>query len=430
MSLMVVGCNHTTVPLAVLERLTIGPESVTKALEDLVRREHLSEVVVLSTCNRTEVYAYCTRFHPAVEDVRAFFSDFSGIAPDDLDEGVYTYYDDAAVTHLFSVAAGVDSLVLGEGEILGQVRTAWQRATDAGTSGASLARAFRHAIATGKRARTETAIAQYAVSVSAAAVALAEDVLGSLEGKRVLVLGAGEIGAGIVHALRVAGATDITIVNRTPERAAELAAEVDGTVRTLAEVNLAVAEADVLLASTGATTALLDRSDLEAIVEARAERPLLIVDVALPRDVDPSVGDLPGVTLLDMDDLHRVVDAWREQRAGELAQVRDIVRDETDRFLVDRTARSAAPVITALRERAEAIRDAEQERLAARLAALDPEARATVEVLLDGVLNKLLHDPTVRLKDAAGTTRGEVLADAVQDLFALRGDDEGEPDLS
>jgi glutamyl-tRNA reductase len=422
MSLMVVGCNHTTVPLETLERLTIGSDAIAKALTDLVRREHLTEVVVLSTCNRTEVYAHCTRFHPAVLDVRSFFSDHSGIEIDALDEGLYTYYDDAAASHLFSVAAGVDSLVLGEGEILGQVRRSWQTAVDAGTSGAFLARTFRHAIETGKRARTETGIAQFAVSVSAAAVALAEDVLGSLVERKVLVLGAGEIGAGIVHGLRVAGATDITIVNRTPEHAAALAAEVGGQVRSLRDVADALSDADVLLASTGATTALLDRSDLEAVVATRAGRPLLIVDVAVPRDIDPSVGELASVTLLDMADLYRVVDAWREQKAAELDAVRAIVRDEVERFLLERSARSAAPIVTALRGKADGIRQGELDRFATKLAALSPEDRATVEALLDGLVNKLLHEPTMRVKDAAGTARGDVLSDALSDLFAL--DDE------
>ena len=419
MSLMVVGCNHTTVPLEVLERLTVGPEHIAKALDDLVRREHLSEVVVLSTCNRTEIYAHCTKFHPAVLDVRSFLGDYSGLDLDVIDEGLYTYYDDAAVAHLFGVAAGVDSLVLGEGEILGQVRRAWQIADEVGTSGALLARTFRHAIETGKRARTETGIGTNAVSVSAAAVALAEETLGSLVGARVLVLGAGEIGAGIVHGLKRAGATDITIVNRTTEHAITLAEEVGGATRPLSQVTDALADADVLLASTGATTALLDRSDLEAVVTARAGRPLLIVDVAVPRDVDPGVGDLPGVTLLDMADLHQVVDAWREQRAGEIDAVRDIVRTEVDRYLLERQARSVAPVIAALHGRADDIRRAELERFAGRITALDPETRATVDALLDGVVNKLLHEPTMRVKDAAGTARGDALADAMLDLFAL-----------
>ena len=419
MSLMVVGCNHTTVPLHVLEQLTVGPEFIGKALEDLVGREHLAEVAVLSTCNRTEVYAHCTKFHPAVLDVRSFLGDYSGLDLDVIDQGLYTYYDDAAVAHLFGVAAGVDSLVLGEGEILGQVRRAWQTADEVGTSGALLARTFRHAIETGKRSRTETAIGTNPVSVSAAAVALAEDSLGSLQGARVLVLGAGEIGAGMVHGLKAAGADDITIVNRTTAHATALADAVGGATLPLSRVGEALAVADVVLASTGATTALLDRSDLESVVAVRNGRPILIVDVAVPRDIDPSVGELPGVTLLDMADLHQVVDAWREQRAGELDAVRSIVRDEVERHLLERSARSMAPVVAGLHRRAEDIRRAEFERFASRMAALDPEARATLDAVLDGVVNKLLHEPTTRVKDAAGSARGEALADALLDLFAL-----------
>lgn len=416
---MVVGCNHTTVSIDVLERVAIGPEALPKALADLIRREHLSEVAVLSTCNRTEIYAVCTRFHPAVEDVYAFFSDVQGVDVAAYGEGFYTYYDDAALTHLFSVAAGMDSLVVGEGEILGQTRRAWSAAIDEGTAGAGLARAFRHAIETGKRARTDTAIAQYAVSVSAAAVALAEDVLGTLDDRRVLVLGAGEIGAGIVHALRAAGATDITIANRTPEHATALADAVDGQVIGLGAIGQALRDADLLLASTGATTALLDRSDFVAVLAERPERPLLIVDVAIPRDVDPSVAELPGVTLLDMDALHRVVDSWRDQRSAALDEVRSIVRAAVERHRADHSGRAVAPVIAALRDRSSSIAAAELNRFAPRLAGLTPEQRSAVEAIVEATTNKLLHDPMVRLKGAAGTTRGEVLADALTDLFAL-----------
>ena len=218
MSLLVVGLNHRTVPVELLERIAVAPEALPKALHALMRREHLAEAVLLSTCNRTEIYAHATLFHPAMQDVRDFLADTSGVDPDEFSDLLYAYHDDAAVSHLFSVAAGLDSMIIGEGEILGQVREAWQLAERESASGPLLGRTFRHAIEVGKRARTETGIGRHAVSVSSAAVSLATHRLGSLDDRRVLVLGAGAMGEGMVLALAGAGVREIVVANRTMSR--------------------------------------------------------------------------------------------------------------------------------------------------------------------------------------------------------------------
>ncbi len=419
MSLIVVGLNHHTVPVELLERVSVPSGKLSKALHDLSSREHLAEVVVLSTCNRTEVYARCTLFHPAVQDVREFLAEHSGTDPTEFDDHLYTYYDDSAVAHLFGVAAGVDSMIVGEGEILGQVRDAWSLAEAEHATGPLLSRVFRHAVEVGKRARTETEIGRHAVSISSAAVAMAQQRVSSLRRSSVLVLGAGEVGEGMAVALGAAGVADLVVANRTRTRAARLARRVGGRAIALDEIADALVRADVLLTCTGAGSVILQRDDIEAVVEAREGRPLLIIDVAVPRDVDPGAAQIHGVNLLDIDDLRRHADESREQRQHEVAQVRLIIAEELERQRVEHSAREVAPLISALRERAETVRTGELDRFRAKLDGLDPAARQVVEALTEGIVNKLLHEPTVQVKQAAGTARGELYADALTALFDL-----------
>jgi glutamyl-tRNA reductase len=419
MSFIVVGLNHRTVPLPLLERASVPPGGLAKALRDLAGREHLAEVAILSTCNRTEVYASATKFHPSVGDVTEFLAEQAGLVPDDLSDHLYSYYDEAAVTHLFGVAAGVDSVILGEGEILGQVREALKVAEQEGTAGASLSRVFRHAIEVGKRSRAETGIARGSVSLSSAAVALAVEHLDGLDGRRVLVLGAGEMGAGMAKALVASGAAEVMVAGRSPERATEVAAKVGGRVLPIERLPEALTAVDVVLTSTGATEAVIDLPALELAMDRRFGRELLIVDIAVPRDVDPAAAVIPGVTLCDMDDLKAFAERSLDRRRREVARVRRIIAAELERFRSEATAREVAPLVAALRDRAEEVRLGELERFRARLEDLDPKAAEAVEALTRGIVAKLLHDPTVRIKDAAGSGRGEVYADALTALFGL-----------
>ncbi len=419
MSVVVIGLNHRTTPLDLLERMTIGDAALTKALHDLVHREHVSEAVVLSTCNRTEVYAVAEKFHGAYQDIRNFLSESAFLAPEDFSDHLYVHYDAPAVAHLFAVASGIDSIVLGESEILGQVRDAWEHARDEGAAGPALNLLFRHALEVGKRARTDTAIARSTTSVSQAAVAMAEERLGGLDGKRILVLGAGEMGGAMALALSRAGAADLVLANRTWERAVELADRVGGRAVRLLDVPAALVEADVLLSSTGASAALLQVDDIRAIVDRREGRPLLIVDIAVPRDVDPAVGSIPGVTLLDMEALRSFADAGRDARRGEVSAVQSILEEELDRYLGVTSAREVAPMVVALRARAEEVRQAELDRFRSRLADLDDAQIEAVEGLTRGILGKLLHDPSVVLKDAAGSPRGDRLVASLRELFDL-----------
>jgi len=420
-SVVVIGLNHRTAPLDLLERMAIGDGQLPKALHDLCTRPNISEALVLSTCNRTEVYAVAERFHGAYGDIRGFLADFSYLPPDEFADHLYVHYDTAAVSHLMSVTAGLDSAVLGESEVQGQVKLAWERARAEGTAGPALNLLLRHVLEAGKRARTETGIARHIASVSQAAVAMAGERLGTIAGKTVLVLGAGEMGEGTAVALAGAGAGRVLVANRTPARAKELAARVGGEPVPLAELPDRLAGADVLLTSTGSRVPLLEQADVAPIMAARPDRPLLVVDIAMPRDVDPGVGEIPEVTLLDMDDLRRFAAAGIAERRREVAAVEAILNEEIERYLGATSAREVAPMIVALRQRAEAVRSAELERFQGRYDDLDPRQLDLVEAVTKGLVAKLLHQPTVVLKDAAGSARGDRLVAALRELFEIEG---------
>ncbi|MFM8268286.1 MAG: glutamyl-tRNA reductase [Ilumatobacteraceae bacterium] len=416
MSIVVIGLNHRTAPIALLERVSLTGDALRKSVGGLVERQNIREALVLSTCNRTEVIAVAERFHGAYADIRDFFCELGGLDPDQLHDHLYSQHDDAAVRHLFEVAAGLESVVLGESEILGQVRTAWEIAQAEGGAKATLNLLMRHAVETGKRARTETSIGRHTASVSHAAVEMVDERFGGVRGRRVLVVGAGDMGEGVAVALVGAGATDIVVTNRTADRAMQLAQRVGGVLVPFGELDEALASADVLVTCTGAGSTIIDR---ELIGASRAHRPLLIVDIAVPRDVASDVTSVDGVTLLNLDDLRDWAARGRALRAAEADKVREIVDEEVERFAFESTARQAAPLVAQLYERAEGIRQAELDRFASRLSSLDPAQRDAVDALSRGIVAKLLHQVSVRLKDDAGTPQGERNSAAVRDLFDL-----------
>lgn len=419
MSIVAIGCNHRSTPLAKLEQMTVAADDLPKVLGGLAQADHLSEVVVLSTCNRVEVYAYAERFHGGYQDVREFLARHGGMAPEDVADHLYAYHDADAVRHLFSVAAGLDSAVVGEHEILGQVRGAWDCAVSERTAGAALGGLFRHAVEVGRRARSETAIGRGIASVSQAAVALADDRIGGVAGRTVLVVGAGEMAEGTVKSLLRAGASEIIVANRTQQRAEQLAALCDGTAVRIEQLPDALERAAVLVTSTGATELILAATDVETMAARRGDLPLVIVDVAVPRDVDPAAGRLEGVTLLNMDDIGEFIDGGLESRDREVAGVVEIVDAEVARYRSITSAREVAPLISALRAQAEEIRQAELERLSAKQPELDAEAHAAVEALSRRIVNKMLHRPSTNLKEAAGRARGDRLAESLRDLYDL-----------
>lgn len=399
MSVVVVGLNQRTVPLELLERMTVSPARLPKALHDLAARTDIREVVVLSTCLRTEIYLAADRYHSAVVEARNFLSAWSGAPPEDFTDHLYTYFAESAATHLFEVASGLDSAVLGEGEILGQVRSAVESARNESASGPVLDVLFRHAIEVGKRARSETAISRGITSVSQAAVAMASERLGGLDGRSILVLGAGEMGEGMAGALAAAQGTTVLVANRTPKNAQALAARIGAQAIDLVSVPSALVDVDVLLTSTSSPGVLVEAADLAPVMATRPERPLLVVDIAVPRDVDPRAGELPGVTLLDAEDIRAFAEAGRATRAAEIDRVRRIVTDEVERWLASARAREVAPRIVALRERSEELRVAELDRHRNALAGLTEEQLAAVDALTRGLVAKVLHEPITWLKE-------------------------------
>lgn len=420
MSVVVVGLNQRSVPLAVLERTRVLPASMPKALHDLAGSDHLSEVVLVSTCMRTEVYAVATRYHDAMSDIRSFLGTWSGLPPEAWTDYAYTYHDSEAVRHLFRVAAGVDSAVLGEGEVLRQVRSAWEDAHREEVDGPALAMLFRLAVETGKRVRAETVIAAGTTSLSQAAVAMAARRLGSLQGRTTLLVGAGEMGRTMAEALASAdGAGPVMVVNRTGAPADRLAQRFGVVPVPWGGIGDALADADVALVSTGAAEMVLTAEDLEAAVAHRPRRPLLVVDIGVPRNVDPGVADVAGVTLLDMADLERFAQSGMDSRRLQVPAAEAIISQELDRYLDAASEREAAPVVAALHDRGEAIRLSELARLESRLGDLDPRARRAVQALSRGIVAKMLHQPTVTVKAAAGTPGGEQLARALRQLFDL-----------
>ncbi len=426
MSVIVVGLEQRQAPLELLERVTVTENALPKALGRLRDQSNLSEAVILSTCLRTEVYAVVERFHDGVAELQEFLATISGSPVDALAEHLTVRFDDDVTSHLFTVAAGLDSAVLGESEVLGQVRRAWERAHNEEVSGPVLGALFRHAVETGKRVRSETAIARGITSLSHGAVALATNRRPGLAGARVLVVGAGEMGGGVAQALDGHDTASVVIANRTAERSEAVVAGLPeglaGRVSTqsLDGLGVLLEEADVVFASVGTTLPIMDRSLLEAATANRtADDPLLVVDLGVPRNVQPSAASLPGLVLLDMDVLRAAVEAALSGRQDEVAGASRIVTDEVERYRVASRARDAAPIVSALRSQVEVARLSAFDRQRARRSDLTDEQWEQVDAVTRAMVAKLLHQPTVALKDAAGTPRGERLVEALRTLFDL-----------
>jgi glutamyl-tRNA reductase len=420
MHLILVGTSYQHAPVELRELLAYDRELRRGALERL--SEGGSEAAVLSTCNRTEVYLVAADPVEAEERVHAELGSLSGLSGTQLAPALYTLTDQAGALHLFRVAAGLDSMVPGEAQILGQVREAYGAAREASTAGPVLHRLFRQALRVGKRVRTETAIGENPASVSAAAAELAERVFDGLDGRRVLLLGAGKTSDLTASNLISRGVGEIVVANRSAERAEGLARRFNGRGVGLERVEEELEQADVVVSSTSSQGYLVSAEQVARAMRVRRGRPVFFIDIAVPRDVDPAVNELDGCYLYDIDDLERVVAESVAGRREEAVRAEAIVSVEADAFRAWQLSLDVVPAIASLRERAESIRRAELERAAGRLGSLSPSQRRAVESLTAQIVNKLLHQPTVRMKEAAAAADGVLYADAVRHLFAL-GDD-------
>jgi glutamyl-tRNA reductase len=412
MTVLVVGLSHRGTPVSVLERAAVPADDVRKVLDELHRSEMISEVLLLSTCNRVEVYADVARFHPGEAEIRSVLSRQSGLALTDLSDHFYVHFAEAAAEHMFAVAAGLDSMVVGESQILGQLRTAYALGTELGTVGSVLHDLAQTALRVGKRVHTETGIDRAGASIVSVGLDRATDVLGGLTGRRALVVGAGSMGALAAATLRRRGVTDLVVANRSLERAQRVVANHGGRAIELADVAAALAEADVLVSVTGSTGLVVEAHT----VGPRTGRPLVVLDLALPRDVDPAVGSLAGVTYVDLD-------ALRSEGAvvsdAEISAANAIVAAELRDHLAAQQRLAVAPTVTALRARANQVIDAELARLDGRVPSLsDPQRREVADAVRRAV-EKVLHAPTVRVKELAATPGGDQYAAALRELFDL-----------
>jgi glutamyl-tRNA reductase len=405
MKLTLAGVSHHRAPIALRERVALDLDACRELAERLE-----GEAVVLSTCNRTELYL--VREEDASEDAVATLTGLADDGRDELTSALYRLHDEAAALHLFRVAAGLDSLVPGEGEILGQVRSAFE----AGSPGPFLDRLFRQALHTGRRVRIETAIGESPASLPSAAAALAQQVFGELDGHRVLLVGAGKMSEATARNLVSRGAEVAVVANRTLARGEDLARKLRAEAVELESVRAELEHADVLVSATSAGELVLARDDVASVLRARKGRPLLLLDLAVPRDLDPAINQLDGCFLYDVDDLQAVVAETLSGRRGEAARAERMVADEAERFRAWQASLDVVPTIASLRALVEEIRDSELARAGGKLS---EQERRHVESVLSQILAKLLHLPTIRMKEAAAAADGVVYADVVRHLFGL-----------
>jgi glutamyl-tRNA reductase len=418
----VVGANFRSAPLELLERLAIDPERRPKALAGLLDLEHVHEAAVVSTCNRVEVYTAISRFHGAAGDVRRFLADLHGLALEEFAHHLYDYYEERAVQHLFAVAAGVDSMVVGEAQILGQVREAFQAAQAERSAGPVLSALFAKAIKVGRRARSETGIGAGLASTVTVGLRVAAGQLDGLVGRRVLLVGAGGLARLAGRAVREAGAGELVVANRTMVTGAALARELGGRAVPLDGVARELAAADLTIAATAGSAPTITAAAVAAAMATRdrpgRSGPLVVLDLGVPRDVEPGVRGLPGVVLADLDALRAVLETEEGPRR-EVERVRSLIAQETAAFMGGQREARLVPTIRALRARAEQVRQGELAKASVRLAGLDERQRAAVEAVTRGLVNKLLHDPMVRGKTLAARPDGDLYVAALRELYGL-----------
>jgi glutamyl-tRNA reductase len=410
MSLVLVGLSHHVASIDVRERAFVPLDRAATLSRELAGTA--GEAVCLSTCNRTELYLVGD---VAEERGLAALASLTALTPERLREVVYRLHDESAALHAFRVAGGLDSLVPGEGEILGQVRQAYE----AGAPGPLLDRLFRQALHVGKKVRAQTAIAESPASVSSAAAALVEQVFGGLDSCRVLLVGAGHVAELAARSLAARGAEIAYVANRSAERGETLAQRFDAQLVPYADAAAPLAEVDVVVASTGAPGHALTRERVESALRARKGRPLFLIDLAVPRDLDPAINELDGCYLYDIDDLESVVAESLAGRRREAVRAEALVAEEAERFRAWYASRDVVPAIASLRAWAEEIRQSELARVKSRLGALDETQRAAVDAVTAQIVNKLLHLPTVRLKEAAAGTDGDLTVETVRHVFGL-----------
>ncbi|MHB0866821.1 MAG: glutamyl-tRNA reductase [Thermoleophilia bacterium] len=422
MHLAVLGINHKTAPVALREKVALSEEGCAVLSRRLLGDAGIMEVVPLSTCNRTEIYLVATLPDVGRREVLAALSKVAAVEPRELERCAYFHEGESAVAHLYRVAGSLDSLVVGEAQILGQIKAAYHGAHENETTSVLLNRLFRHSLEVGKRVRTETRIGENPVSVSSVAVEMVKKVFEDLAGRTVLLLGAGKMTDLTATHLVSHGVSRFVVANRTHARAREMARRLDGTPVAFEDIDDYLPQVDIVISSTGAPHYVLHKGAVKRAMEKRHNKPIFFIDIAVPRDIDPGVNDVYNAFLYDIDDLNEVAGENAAARAQEAHKAEHIIGEEVDAFMLWLSSLDVVPTITALREKAETIRDGELAKTLARLGEdLDDEERKQIEAMAAAIVNKMLHAPTVELKRAASERGGYLYVESIRRLFKLSG---------
>jgi glutamyl-tRNA reductase len=419
MHILIVGLSHKTAPVEIRERVAFAPTAMQKPLQELAELSAINEGIIISTCNRVELCAVSREPEAGLAQLKRFLSDYHGIFPDELYPHLYEYQGEDAIRHLFRVASSLDSMVIGEPQILGQIKTAYGYATEFKTAGLILNRFFHKAFSVAKRVRTETDIASNAVSVSFAAVELARKIFGSLEEKTVMLIGAGEMCELAARHFVNNGVSSVLVTNRTFERAEKLAAEFNGRAITFDDFPHHLQQVDIVLTSTGAPNFILGPKKVEEVLRLRRNKPMFFIDIAVPRDIDPKVNSLANVYLYDVDDLQGVVQANLKERHKEAKKAEGIIDLEIGQFHRWLSSLEVVPTIVSLRNKLEDVRRGELSKTFSSLKDLGERERKAIEALTSAIVNKVLHQPITILKQSQNGMVGENYVDAVRVLFDL-----------
>ncbi|WP_379159749.1 glutamyl-tRNA reductase [Paenibacillus sp. sgz5001063] len=432
MHIVVVGLNYRTAPVEVREQFAFAERDLPEALHQLMQTKSVLEGVVVATCNRTEIYVVVDRLHMCGYFIRNYMEQWFGVKSDVFAQHMYIYEDEQAITHLFRVTCGLDSMVIGETQILGQVRSAFLTAQGEGVTGTWFNQLFKQAVTLGKRAHSETSIGESAVSVSYAAVELGKRIFGMFSGKRVLILGAGKMSELTVKHLYSSGAAEVIVANRTLARAVELAEKFSGKPSTIEHALQHLDEVDIVISSTGAEGYVLTADQVAENMKRRPSRPLFMIDIAVPRDIDPAAASVPDVFLYDIDDLEGIVETNLEMRRSEAAKIEVMIEAELEDFQMWLKTLGVRPVIRALQDKSNGIYEDTMDSLFNKLPELDEHQRKVIRRLTKSIVNQMMHDPINVIKELSGGKQGNEALEYFTQIFALQeqlgaGTDDGSP---
>ncbi|MFF2755081.1 glutamyl-tRNA reductase [Psychrobacillus sp. NPDC058041] len=422
MHTIVVGVNYRTAPVEIREKLSFVETELPNAMQALQEQKSILENVIVSTCNRTEIYATVDQLHTGKYYVKQFLANWFGIPLEDISRYLFIHEDDQANNHLFQVTAGIDSMVLGETQILGQVKKSFLNGQENGTTGTVFNQLFKQAVTFAKRAHAETAIGENAVSVSYAAVELGKKIFGSLNHKHVVIIGAGKMGELAIQNLHGSGAGKVTVINRTFEKAEALASKFDGTAKPMDELQCALLEADILISSTGSTDFVIDYELMQFVERLRKGKPLFMVDIAVPRDLDPRIGDLPNVFLYDIDDLQGIVEANLVERERAAAQIQEMIQTEINQFNDWVTTLGVVPIISALRQKANRIQEETMASIDNKLPNLTERERKVLSKHTKSIINQLLKEPILQVKELSAVKESTEQLQLFQQIFGIEED--------